>query len=323
MPVGIAIILISFAQAAPDLDLLAVAASSPRPPECAPAAPNVSGTVWDRARSPELLRYCRSLARGYSKLRRSPEEALKAADLADATLRGHAAPSVLRGRALRLQAKFAEAHAAFDKARSLDRRSVQGPEALHDVSVAARMSGHTEAALAAYRALVPRADLLGDRLERHQMYVEAASVAMHLGPNGLDEAIGYLTEARRQGSPQGFSQFVVAMLALALDRQGRLDEARGVAAEVESPDHVLEVSGLATEQARASPFPETDRRLVPVLPQAELHALAALAAERQAPDLAVTHWRAYLGLVTTRQSPWIEHARAKVAALSRHGKGKP
>ncbi len=300
--------------------LRAVAAASPRPPECAPLASGKQRSLWDRAHAPGLTDYCDALARGYARLRHSASAAQEAARAAERALPGHAAPHVLEARALLAEDKPAQAFKSFQQALKLSRRALRAPSALHDLAVAALRSGHTPEALAAYRALVPRASLLG-AMQRQRVYVEAAELVMSLGPKQLDEAIGYLTEARRRGSPPGFGDYVSAALALALDRQGRDEEARGVAAEAggawsligriksESPAHGGD--GRTAPGAHDSARRSAEQ---PVLPPGELHAMAAILAERDDPPLAREQWRAFLASPAGK-GPWARHARAHLVAL--------
>jgi hypothetical protein len=73
-----------------------------RPPECGDPGGR-GGNVWERAKSPELRRYCDLLASASSKLAGTasmPGEALASARAAYQVLPDHAAPRVLEGRAL-------------------------------------------------------------------------------------------------------------------------------------------------------------------------------------------------------------------------------
>ncbi len=309
--------------------LRAAAAASPRPPECAAPAPDKERSLWERAHAPGLLEYCNDLARGYSRLTRSPADALAAARAADKAAPGRAATHVLEGRALLALDKSADAFQSFEKALGLSRRALRAPAALHDLAVAALRSGHTTASVKAYRSLVPRADLLSG-MQRQRVYVEAADLVMSTGPKGLDEAIGYLTEARRRGSPPGFGDYVPAALALALDRQGRDEEARGVAAEAGGPwslfprvegvtDKPHGGDGRAAPTARGkAPAPSAQ----PVLPAGEIHAMVAMLAERDDPSLAREQWQAFLASPAGK-GPWAAHAKRHLAALGsarRHGR---
>lgn len=301
-----------------ELSLRTAAAASPRPALCAAPASATGGvrdTIWDRARQPGLVAWCRAIARGYARLGRSPAEALQAAREAERAVPGRPGPAVLAARALMAQGDAAAAWTEFARALALSKRSVEEPAALHDLAMAAELTGHLDAAFGAYRALVPRAGLLDDASRRQRVYVEAASLVMSRGDAGLNEAIGYLGEARRRGGPPGTGAFVLADLALALDRQGHTEEARGVVAEAGGPWALSEL-----------PRPDAKRRAhrapgdVPVLPAGEFAAMVAILAEREDPDLAREQWQASID--ASPKGVWADYARKKLAALApRAGRG--
>lgn len=310
---------VSFAalgQAAPPgelaADLSAASAASPRPRECAPDAGGTR-SHWDRARRPRARAFCDALARGYAELFRAPDRAIAAAARAKELAPGSAAPFVLEGRALVGSGREQEAWPAFLRARSLDSRSFAEPAALHDLALAALANQEQADAVAAYRALVPRASMLADPRRRQRVYLEAAMTVMRGDASTLDEALGYLGEARRLRGLPGLSDVVLGATALTLDRQGRHDEARGVAAEARGPLGVVRLAG--------SP----DRERVVWLPASELSAIAAMLSERGHPEVAKKHWRVFLDSPDAARSPWLAHAKKKlesVGAGPRRG-GKP
>jgi tetratricopeptide (TPR) repeat protein len=305
-------------------ELAAAAAASPRPAICTPGVrgPRTQRqTFWDRAKTPRLQDYCDALARGYARVGRSPAAALQAADLADQALPGQAGTQALRGRALLRLGRVAEAWAAFSSARALDRRSLDVPSTLHDFAAAAAWSGHRVEAVQAYRALVVRAALMPGASERQRVYVEAAVWVMAAEPASLDEAIGYLTEARRQSTVPGWQGLVLGALALALDRQGHPEQARGVAAEAAGPWALAAWLLPERDDAEAE---ASSRRIVqqlvtdaalPVLPPGELHAIVAVLAEEVDRDLAIEQWTAYLEVQRDLPPSHAEHARAKLESL--------
>jgi tetratricopeptide (TPR) repeat protein len=276
-------------------------------------------TIWDRVKAPGLDRYCHALARGYALLRREPAAALGAADAAARALAGRAAPHALRGRALLWLGRVDQAWRAFERAFKLDKRSVEAPAALHDFAEAAARTSHRAQALWAYRALVPRVALLEDPVRRQRAYVEAAVRVMAAGPAALDEAIGYLTEARRQLCPPGYQAFVLGALALALDRQGRHEQARGVAAEAGGPWGLTRLTEPLGDPTQAVPAPaqrKPTEGIAPVLPDGELRAMIAVLAEREDRELAAEQWRAYLRDDTRAVRAWREHAERKLDQVS-------
>ncbi|WP_437876483.1 hypothetical protein [Sorangium sp. So ce513] len=162
-------------------DLVAAAAAAGRPPECSARTSRAIArgpTVWERARAPELPRYCDLLARGQAQLGTRPEAARESARLADQILPGHAAPQVLLARAALALGSPEDAARAFDRARQIDPRSVEDPHTLHDLARSLARTGKHDDALATYRALVPRIDLLGGADQRALVLLEAAHLSM-------------------------------------------------------------------------------------------------------------------------------------------------
>lgn len=291
------------------VDTAAVAAASPRPSLCsATRGARRSGEVWEHARSPAERRYCADLARGYAALIRNPARSLEAAQRAEAQLSGQAAPLVLEARARFGLGDFGLSHERFEAALVLDPGCLGAPGALHDRARAAVMAGAFEPAARAYRQLVPRVGLMPSGAARRNALVEAGVLAMHGGPSGLDEAVGYLGEARHQPRVAGTEAFLLGALALALDRQGRVHEGRGVAAEAGGPGAVARYVELSVvEQGmRAS--------TLPILPRRDALAIAAVLAEAQHSSAACDYWAQSLA---AGGEAWAfrEHAARKLTAL--------
>ncbi|HRI63187.1 MAG TPA: hypothetical protein PK156_03090, partial [Polyangium sp.] len=212
--------------------LTTAAAASGRPREC---MSTVRGglsrrpTIWQLARTPELGRYCDLVARAKSQLASDPKAAAESAKTADSVLPGRAAPLVLRARASFALGKIDDAAKDFEAARAIDARSVEDPPTMHDLAEVLRKTGKLDEALAVYRALVPRIDLLAPADRRVLVLLEAAHVSMAVAAKtpptnpgstpSLDEAIAYLREAR-QRPPTTLTNDVLMSLALALDRSG-------------------------------------------------------------------------------------------------------
>ncbi|WP_437762732.1 hypothetical protein WMF27_44725 [Sorangium sp. So ce281] len=281
-------------------DLVAAAAAAGRPPECAARSGRAIArgpTVWERARAPELPRYCDLLARGHAQLGGDAGAARESARLADQLLPGHAAPQVLIARAALALGSPEDAARAFERARSVDPRSVEDPQTMHDLARSLARTGKRGEAIAIYRALVPRIDLLGTADRRALVLLEAAHLSMATAGaasvagasarpptsahrdahrdahreaaarGDLDEAIAYLREARLRAQTQ-LARDVTLSLALALDRSG--DKAQA--------DAALEGDAGALEPAR--PRGEGARG------RAEDRSAGAAARERTADDLA-------------------------------------
>ena len=274
-----------------------------RPPEC--GDPGGRGAnVWERAKSPELRRYCDLIASASSKLAGAtsmPEEALASAREADQVLPDHAAPRVLEGRALAALGKLDEALKALGEAKALDPTALDDPPALLCWARVLARTAHADGAAEAYRALLPRASAM-PTAERASASVEAGLVAMAHGAPGLDEAVAALREGLREAEDEVQSVAVLA-LALALDRGGDTDESRALLAERAHGDPRM---ALATARAQ---------ELLAVAP-AETHALAALALEsNEARDAAGAReaWEKYLAAAAS--GPWAAQARAHLVAL--------
>jgi tetratricopeptide (TPR) repeat protein len=271
-----------------------------RPPEC--GDPGGRGAnVWERAKSPELRRYCDLVASASSKLAGTTamaEAALASAREADQVLPGHAAPRVLEGRALAALGKLDEALAALKDARTRDAAAFDDPLALLAWARVLARTGHTAEAAEAYRALLPRASAIS-ATERASASVEAGLVAMVHGAAGLDEAAAALREGLREAQDETQAVAVFA-LALALDRRGDTDESRALLLErVHGDPRTALASGRAKELLAVAP--------------AEADALAALALEASDPGGARDAWARYLA--ASPNGPWAAQARAHAAAI--------
>ena len=269
-------------------------------------------TIWQLARAPELGRYCDLVARAKSQLATDPTAAAKAAKAAEAALPGRAAPRVLLARAAFALGKIDDAAKDFEKARSIDPRSIEDPPTMHDLAEVLRKTGKLEESLAIYRALVPRIDLLGAADRRVSVLLEAAHVSMTVAGKtppatpsarpSLDEAIAYLREAR-QRPPTALAADVLVSLALALDRSGDRVQADAVLADARLPATTLR--------------PGTPSYLVAAEDRVCLDALTAQPAD------AVKLWEAYLA-GSAGKGPWAAAARGRLeAAKKATGKARP
>jgi tetratricopeptide (TPR) repeat protein len=285
-------------------NLTAAAQASGRPRECA-AQMHVGSSkwgpgVWDAAREPNLERYCDLLARGFGQLQLMPERALEAADLADRAAPGHAAPLVLRGRAYAAQKLWPKAVGEFEKAKSVDSRSLEDPLTLREWARALAATARTDEALAAYRTLGPRVAILSSPEERVRTFIEAAELAFSVGPAALDDAVAFLGEAKQLGVRE-LEWRVGSELALAFDRRGAKEEAAGL------------VSELARRFRKEAKVDATSENR-------EAGAGAALVLEAFDPRLAVEAWERYVTAARGR-SAWVEHAERRLESLRRRGRG--
>ncbi len=271
-----------------------------RPAECGLDG-NLRGTnVWERAKHPELRRYCDLLAAGASKLvtASSAGDALRQADEADRVMPGHAAPLVLKGRALAKLDRFAEAYAAFSEARRRDARALDDPSALLAFARSAARSGHEAECVAAFRALLPRADGLSSG-ERAPAYIEAAMQTMNASAaaSNLEDAIAMLRQARREAN-DSLQPVATLALALALDRQGSRDEARAV------------LDDRARAAARTLARDASVTALLGPLGY-EAHALSAIGLEGDG-AASQAAWQAFVAAAPS--SPWLDHGKAHLGA---------
>jgi tetratricopeptide (TPR) repeat protein len=291
-----------------------------RPAECSGSGGSggVNGrasNLWERAKAPELGRYCDLVASASSKLagtRAMAEAALVAARDADRTLPGHAAPLALEGRALALLGRLDEAVVALREAAARDRRTLDDPATLLAWARALARTGHIEEASKAYHGLLPRAAVLPSA-ERASAAIEAGLVAMASGPGGLDDAAAALRAAMREAQDD-LAPLAILALALALDRRGDVDEARALLAEHLSPEpHAVVDAPRARELLAATPN--------------ERAALVARGLQDDDPAGARDAWREFLA--ASGDGPWAAHARSRLAALGQdpgqvgHGRRAP
>ena len=274
--------------------------SSGRPAECGEPGGRATN-AWERAKSPELRRYCDLVASASSKLAGTSamaQAALDAAHEADTVLPGRAAPLVLEGRALAALGKLDASLEALRAGRERDPGALDDPLALRTWARVLARSGHGAEAAEAYRALLPRSSALS-AAERAAASIEAGLVAMARGPAGLDEAAAALREGLREAQDE--APIGVLALALALDRRGDADEAHALQAEHAHGDPRVVLEGLRAKDVLA------------VAP-GEASALVAIGLEGTDPAAARDAWQKYVDQAPN--GPWAAHARAHVAALS-------
>ena len=292
--------------------LAAAAAASGRPRECMSSSRRALSrgpSVWEMARVPNLQRYCDLIAKAQAELPTAPEAAKQSAAEADRALPGRAGPAVVMARAALALGALDDAARHFERARTLEPRSVEDPTTLHDLARVLRRTGKLDESLSVYRALVPRVDLLANAESKVLVLLEAAHVAMAAPVHDasaqslrsrLDEAIAYLREAR-QRPPTQLAKDVLLSLVLALDRSG--DRAQA--------DAALGDAQRAGAKPRVGPAPYL------ASPDEGL-ALDALAAEGSDRAGAIKGWESYLQSPAGK-GPWAAAARARLDVLKKGG----
>jgi tetratricopeptide (TPR) repeat protein len=277
--------------------------SSARPPECGADAERAAN-VWERAKSPDLRRYCDLLASGASKLASgsatSARDVIAIAAEADKLVTGKAAPRVLEGRALAAMGRDADALGALRDAKSRDDRALDDPPALLAWARVLARTGSVDDARAAYGELLPRAASL-PVAERVSAAIESGLLSLARSREGAREAVAALREAVREA--QDAAQPLAALaLALALSRDGEEEEARALLQERihGDPRNALESVRAKTVLARTA--------------STEAQAMAAFALEASDPAGAHDAWQAYLE--ASPQGPWAADARARLAKLA-------
>lgn len=276
-----------------------------RPGECGVNEGLRTANAWERAKSPNLRRYCDLLASGTAKLvGHGPstlvQEVLPIADEAERLLPGRPSASVLKGRAYLRLGRAEDALASLGEAKRRDDRALDDPVALLAWARANARTGHLAEAAQAYRAALSRISALSPQ-ERAAASFEAGLAVMAQGAAGIDDVLAMFRQSRRDA--QGAMQVAaIAGLALALDRAGQREEARAILAERVRTDIQPVLS---------------DPRVVQALADAgaaqEDPALFAIAAEGFDASAARDAWRRYLE-GPGGKGPWADHARERAGA---------
>jgi tetratricopeptide (TPR) repeat protein len=311
----------------PSAEIAAAATGGARPAACRPHAGGTDPTLWSRARPPEVVISCRSLSRAIVRLASNPAAALELAHAAAAYAPNEQAAKLVAGRALFRLGRVTEAWTLLAPFVDEKTAPLDDAAALHDVARTALAAGALAEAERAYRLLVSRAALLGSRQAERTAVIEAASLALARGPDGVDEALGYL-ETARSIPLAGDHDLMLALTALALDRAGRSEQARAAAREAEGPwdleseltpaerTRVAEAALTPTGELTPSPAHIGPSRIM--LLDGELHAAIAELAWGRDDALGRAQWRAFLAS-SAGHGPWAEHARR---ALAKGGKGR-
>lgn len=216
------------------------ALASPRPSAC---APQPSGRLWARARSPGRAAWCVALARGYGALGSDLARAAAALERAERLAPERPENALLAARIAGRRGQWAQARALLREAQRAPERLRLDPGAALTLARAELMTGQLEAARAAYRQVAIDAALLPAG-ERSAAWVEAALALLTEGPTALEEASAYLSEAWRARGAPGTEGALVLARSLVLRLGGRASEAEAWLAEYPAARQGLSALGL-------------------------------------------------------------------------------
>lgn len=275
--------------------LATAALQSPRPRACG-AGTSGENELWSRARAGDAERFCELIARGYARLNETPREAAQAAEAAEAIVGATPEVAILKARALARSGEAASALEQFQRAEQKSSLTLLDPEALHDYARVTSVAGKPADAVRLYRALVSRSALVADARERTVLALEAAAHVLAYAPNGSDEALGYLAQARRAGF--GLSPFITGLRALIAERNG---------ASVRTPATSSLPSVAALGQAVTG---RGDATLT--LPPGELDAVRAVLAEASDKAASRAAWQAFFEHAKP-ENVWLAQTRKKHA----------
>jgi hypothetical protein len=323
---GLALLPIALSGVPDTVSLTTIAAASPRPPVCRLALGAPEGELWARARRERAQRFCTLLSGAYARLERAPEEALARAREAGKILPNEVEARVLEGRALLRLGNVADAERLLASSVTAPGRPLGDLAGLRELGVAFALTGHLSEAAGAYRVLVPRVGFVKDHAFSRVAVLEAAAASMASSAAGATEAALYLSEARQAEPVPGFQDLTLAFFALALDRDGKAEQA-AVALEELGGAWALERFLPRSEPAGAAPdgaasAPAEKARVSdtnPIFAPGELEAAIARAAVRSDPKLALHHFAAFERGPGGR-GPWAAWARKWKAQLTRDGR---
>jgi tetratricopeptide (TPR) repeat protein len=274
--------------------LQATPAVQVRPDEC---AAQDADNPWERAKRPQLRKYCDRLAAAATRLRGPTSQAAEALSLAD---EAHAlwtegkGAALLRGRALARMGRDREAKQVLMQA--LDDNGMGEPNAALSLARVSARTGDLEASREWYRRVLLQGSVLSGQ-DRVASSLEAGLAFMSAGETGLPDAVQAFRQAHRAAA--GTQVVPTLLLALALDRSGDAAVARSLLQELGRVDD----KAISTD-ARTEPFASVG------LPTEALAARAMLQ-ELRDPAAALRDWQRY---AESAKGPWTEHARARAVA---------
>jgi len=270
-----------------------------RPRECSETRA-ASANVWERAKSPELRRYCEIMSLAAARLAAASagKDVLALLDEAERVVAGRTPTLVLRGRALLRTRRTKEAFDVLEKAVAADGQALSDPAALLAYARAAARSGAEAKARGAYLSLMPRADLLPTE-ERSRTYFEAGLHSMRSGAQGLPTAVLAFREMRRDAT-ETWADLGKVALALALDRQGLREESASVLGTPRASDVVraLALVNVIESLENGASADETE-------------ALRAMVLERSDPAASRAAWKKFLEKQAAN-APYRAHAESRI-----------
>ncbi len=320
-----------------------------RPAECSPGVSRASLAFWNVRDLKGDREFCVAMARGYASLRENPKAAVTIATEADRRWPSRDAVRLLLALA---QARSGDIDAACRVllAGGYLESGVRVPrnETVWQARCAWRM-GATSTAQEAYRRLLATATLPDSRSLLVGSLLESAIVGMQVGGDSLVGAEANAARAVSKRIEPGKMGIDDGILALALSRQGRDDEARRVAMNSVGPWQLLaalepyiaeaesdELLGLdrvgGGEPRRGDPVSMGERSVVPnfvaesdgfplMAPVSELIAVAAILAHPFDPRQAMRLWHTYTSL-GGQSSALREHALRMLQTLQESHAGR-
>lgn len=273
--------------------LQATPAAQVRPDEC---AAQDADNPWERAKQPQLRKYCDRLAAAATRLRgpvAQAAEALALADEAQALWPEGKGASLIRGRALARMGRDQDAQRVLGKA--LEGAGMGEPNAALALARVSARAGDLDAAREWYRRVLLQGSVLTAQ-DRVASSLEAGLAFMSAGETGLPDAVQAFRQAHRAAS--GAQVIPTLLLALALDRSGDTAVARSLLQELGRVDD----KAISTD-ARTEPFASVGMPLEAVAARAMLEDLRDPAAAQ----------RDWLRYADASKGPWVQHARARSA----------
>lgn len=262
------------------------------------APAHAESDFWAEVRRPGITVYRRSMAEGrvlreQGRLR----EALVAFDRAAAALPDEPEGHLWRGNVLFDLDDARGAIDAWDSARELDPTIAEGVRHAFDMAIALSKAQEIARTVAEYERIIPRLSAGDDPELRAGIFANCGEAQMAQGRDQLDAAVRNYRRALEEMPTYRLGHWG---LAVALDRQGSLAEAR------EELRRAIDGDPGLTALHRGGVF---------FIPPFELHAYLALGHDAQGrPTLAAEEWRLFLS-EGGAAGPWREVAERHLTEL--------